>query len=427
MGMVGEIAMEIGRLGETVRIGVRTLTSIDTNPVPANWSHITKVDPEDEKKLPLLYPLYLRHTSAVSVGGSRDVNSKNTEDTFVLLERADVPLFHEPSAARHVTDRTREIAEFLAIPEVLNGDSGSLVGTLGEGTEYLRDKLVPETLADKVGWLPVGIRGRLANFMTSWMLKRAVFEAYIIQNVDSAAAREANVDEKDLLNSREAAQRALAAEKHLGSEVIYLEYSGTFGGDEAIKLLESVAESVSWSRIWYGGGLDSREMAKVVLEAGADAVIVGNVFHEIAEEEAVLCERAIEEIGTGASRDVIAEWVNEEIDIGKSSGTKYLSTIPSVPDPEAIAAEYLVATIQARLGLHDLSVEIGDAPSIRSVRQIVDGLDIDTLPGGLVLHRALDDSGERLAREYAIQYLVLEFDIEFDCLPIDHLGSFKPA
>lgn len=357
-----EVARLLGRVGRGVALGARTVLPVDTNPVPAEWSHVTKVDPEDAKKLPLLYPRYLRHTSAVSVGGSADVTARNTEETFDLLGPLSTPAFHEPSGPRHVTHRTRERADLLAVPEVLNGDSESLVGELGEATEYVREELVPDLLADELAWLPDFVAEPFADFATSWLLAEAVFEAYIIQNPDSAAAREANVGEDDPCSPREAKRRAMAAERHLESELVYVEYSGTFGDEEAAEILRAVSEALSWSRLWYGGGLDSRERADAMLAAGADAVVVGDVFHRIADEEAAICERASRALDADADASRVREWVRENVAVPDSDAAAYLSTIPSIADPERRAERYLAATVRTWLGLRELADEFaGDA------------------------------------------------------------------
>ncbi|WP_115864970.1 heptaprenylglyceryl phosphate synthase [Halorussus litoreus] len=347
------VARGLGRLGRGVSVAARTVLPLDTNPVPAEWSHVTKVDPEDEKKLPLLYPLYLRHTDAVSVGGSAHVTPRNTEETFDLLAPASIPVFHEPSGPRQVTRQARERADLLAVPEVLNGDVESLVGDLGEATEYAREELVPDLLADELPWLPDAIADPLASVATSWLLAEAVFEAYVVQNPDSAAAREAGVSADDLLSPREAKQRAMAAERHLGSELVYLEYSGTYGGDEAAEILDRVSDALSWSRLWYGGGLDSREHAARMLDAGADAVVVGDAFHRVADEESEVCERAERELGTGAEAAAVDAWVREHVSVADSNAAAYLATIPSVSDPERFAQRYLTAAVRTWLGLRD--------------------------------------------------------------------------
>ncbi len=354
-----DIARRLEQLSSTASIAGRTLLGLDTNPVSADWNHITKVDPEGEKQLPLCYPLYLSHTSAISVGGSRDVTDRNTEETFELLEHSPTPAFHEPSDSKHVTDKTREQSAFLAIPEVLNGDSEALVGTLGQGIEYVREELGPSMIADKLGFSIDGAIGtRLGNFAAGYMLEDAVFEAYIIMNPDSAAARESNITEDDLLSPQEAKERALAAEYHLESEVIYLEYSGTFGGEEAVEILEAIDDGITWSRLWYGGGLDSRENARAVLDAGADAIIVGDIFHDIATEEAALFEQAREELDRASLREDIREWVTETVEISETSAARYLSTITDVVEPEQRAADYLAAGVETALALDRMAAEL---------------------------------------------------------------------
>ncbi|MWG36128.1 geranylgeranylglyceryl/heptaprenylglyceryl phosphate synthase [Halomarina oriensis] len=333
-------------VGGAVGIAGRHLFRVDSNPVPSEWSHVTKVDPEPEKLLPVLYPLYLQHTDVLSVGGSRSVDQRTTEETFHLLEWTPKPTIHEPSGAQHVSSTTIESATFLAVPEVLNGDSNALVGTLGEGIEYIRESLAPETLDGVLPrWTPDAVSDRLADFLTSWLLHEAVFEAYIIQNPDSAAAREANVTASDCLTVEEARQRAMAAERHLESEILYLEYSGTFGGEEAAATLDAIRDATTWSRLWYGGGLDSRENARAMLAAGADAVVVGNVFHDIAAAERSICTRAADDLTADADEAAVREWVDRHVDVDAFPAVQYLETIPSVDDPAETARAYLVATV----------------------------------------------------------------------------------
>lgn len=411
MPTLDEIIQQIDSLGRSFSLGVRTLLALDTNPVPAEWEHITKVDPELEKRLPLAYPLYLSHTSAVSVGGSRDVTERNTEETFDLINAAGTPAFHEPSEATHVTSTTRDQAEFLAIPEVLNGDNESLVGTLGKGIEHIKEEIAPGMIQEKLP-IPLGatVENRLSNFASAWMLSEAVFEAYIIMNLDSAAAREANVTEDNLLTPAGAKQRAMAAEYHLESEVIYLEYSGTFGGEEAADILEAVDDGVTWSRIWYGGGLDDRENAETVLDAGADAVIVGDIFHDVAEEEAKLCQRALDELPPDADRETIREWVDDQVAVEETSAAKYLSTIPAVPDPEERALRYLAAGIDVRKQLQRLAEDLSE-PDIEAIQ---DAIAAET-PGEATFADALaDDAAREIARRLGESLLAERFDVALE-------------
>lgn len=411
-----DIAKRLESVATTVSIGGRTLLSLDTNPVPSEWDHITKVDPETEKKLPLAFPLYLSHTSAVSVGGSRDVTDRNTEETFDLVTAGPVPAFHEPSAADHVTEKTRENSDFLAVPEVLNGDSEALVGTLGRGLDYVRTDLGPELIEEKLG-VSVGnglIGDRISNFAAAYLMQEAIFEAYIIMNLDSAAAREANVTETDLLTPQQARERALAAEYHLESEIIYLEYSGTFGGDEATAILEAIDDAVSWSRVWYGGGLDSRENVQTVLDAGADAVVVGNVFHDVAEEEAALIEQAREEFDS-VPEDLDA-WVEETVDIGETGATRYLSTIPDVTNPEQLAVHYLATGVEFALRTDAVGAGLTDPDAVTIERELRTLFEDDT-PFG----ESLDE--DAVAHRLAASLLGDQFDVAIDdAFATTHLG-----
>jgi phosphoglycerol geranylgeranyltransferase len=383
-----DIVRKVDAIAATARIGSRSVLSLDTNRVPAEWTHITKVDPEADKELPLLFPLYLQHTSATEVGGSRDVTGENTQETFELVADRPVPAFQEPSAASHVTKRTREMATFLAIPEVVNGDAEAMVGTLGAGIEHVRTHLGPKIIEEKLP-VPLGsFEDRLADFAASWLLREAVFEAYIIMNVDSAAAREGNVTEADLLDPEQARQRSIAAEHYLESEIIYLEYSGRFGGEEAAELLGAIDDAVSWPRIWYGGGLDDRENARAMLDAGADAVVVGDVFHRVAAEERDHCESLVADLGTDADRSAVEEWVASNVDVAGSSAAGYLSTIPEVADPEGLAEEYLVATLDTYLQLRRLAADL-DADSLGDVEAAVD----DHPPGMDLVGPVLEDAG----------------------------------
>ena len=401
-------AARFERLAAFASIGGRRLLGLDTNPVPSTWTHITKVDPEPEKKLPLAYPLYLSHTSAVSVGGSRDVTDRNTEETFELATATGVPAVHEPSAPTHVTSQTREQARFLAIPEVLNGDSEALVGTLGKGLDRVREEFAPDLIEETVGFQPGNLLGgRLTDSAAAYLMQTAVFEAYIIMNTDSAAAREANVTEADRLSPQAARERALAAEYHLESEIIYLEYSGTYGGSEAVDILEAVDDATGWSRLWYGGGLDDRERAERMLDAGADAVVVGDVFHDIAEIERDIIDQARSAFAdetdvpdTETLEQFVADTLDEE-----TSATRYLATIPAVDEPAQRAVEYLAAAVELTLCLDGLAADLTD-PDAETVQNELRGLPAQARVTDLL------DGGEETVRRLALGVLTDRFDVD---------------
>ncbi|ELZ27565.1 PcrB family protein [Halosimplex carlsbadense 2-9-1] len=377
MSLGSSLGHSLRRCVAAAGIGAETLGSLDANPVPADWRHVTKIDPETAKLLPVAYPLYLANTDAVSVGGSTAVTADNTEETFRLLARAPVPAFHEPSEARHVTEETRELAAFLALPEVLNGETEALVGTLGEGLAYLHDEMVPALLREKLpAALYRAVGDRLVDFATSWLLEAAVFEAYVVQNPDSAAARRSGVDESDVLSPATARERAMVADRHLDSEIVYVEYSGTYGGDEAADVLRAVSESVDGARVWYGGGIDDREKTAEMLAVGADTVVVGDCFHDVADEEVEVCARAVEALGVAPSADEIRSWFDDAVDPVETAAARYLRTTPRVDDPEAAAERSLLVALALCFGA--LPAVVGESrPSVERTRSLLSAVDAD--------------------------------------------------
>jgi len=349
---------DYSRTLNSVLAGTNTLyhsvLPLSSNTVPDSWNHVTKIDPEATKQFPLLYPLYLQHTDAISVGGSSDVTGANTEETFRLLDFVSTPSIHEPSEARHVTETTREKATILTIPEVLNGGSEALVGTLGVGIEYLKDEMVPAQLIDTMPrWTPSRIIDSLSEILTSWLLRMAVFEAYIIQNPESAAAKQGGVSREDVLTSREAKQRALAADLHLRSEIIYIEYSGTFGGQEAVDILTELEGELSRARVWYGGGINSRKKAIKMLDAGADAIVVGDVFHRIAAEERALYSEIEDELNSNDDQASVSNWIEANVRVEDTEATQYLSTIPEIDEPTSLARQYIRYSLTLQLLLNN--------------------------------------------------------------------------
>ena len=59
--------------------------------------------------------------------------------------------------------------------------------------------------------------------------------------------------------------------------VFYVEYSGTVGRPTAIIAASTYLEDTI---LLYGGGIDFAEKASAILAAGADAIVVGNCFHD---------------------------------------------------------------------------------------------------------------------------------------------------
>ncbi|WP_440765644.1 heptaprenylglyceryl phosphate synthase [Natronorubrum sp. DTA7] len=235
-------------------------------------SHITKVDPA--KSLPDNLDV-LEGTDLVIVGGSDDVTEANTLEAIRAIDNAhpSTPVFQEPYSSDHVSRETIDAADFVAVPAVYNGDREHFVGKhvdlftevgrtpeelLGAGLPVVGD-FVASKGADAIAELTTSLIG----------------EGYVVQHLDSAAATTSGVE--TTYTPDEVAGAALATEAFYGFPIFYVEYSGRYGGSEDV---EAAARYLEDTTLLYGGGIDSQEKTMEILEAGADAVVVGDCFHD---------------------------------------------------------------------------------------------------------------------------------------------------
>lgn len=234
--------------------------------------HVTKVDPA--KPLPSDLDV-LAGTDLVLVGGSDGVTEANTLETIQSIDAVvpGLPVLQEPYSSTHVTRATVGAADAVAVPAVFNGDHEHFVGKhvdlfteVGRKPTDLLGSNLP-----LVGDL-VAATGREA---VAAIADRIVGEGYVVQHVASAAAERAGVEAA--YTPDEVAGAALATETFYGFPIFYVEYSGTYGGTEDVG---AAARYVEETTLLYGGGIDSREKAREILDAGADAIVVGDCFHE---------------------------------------------------------------------------------------------------------------------------------------------------
>ncbi|NLV08575.1 heptaprenylglyceryl phosphate synthase [Halomicrobium mukohataei] len=244
-----------------------------------NWddiTHVTKIDPA--KDLPEDIGV-LAATDAIIVGGSDGVTAENT---LAVMERIGeqvptTPILQEPYSSEHVSTDTIEAADFLAIPAVYNGDREHFVGKhldlfteVGNKPEELFGTGLP-VLGDIIASKGLDAVARMAD--------KIVGEGYVIQNLESKAAAVSGVE--TTYSTEQIAGAALATEAFYGFPIFYLEYSGTYGGPEEVKAAATHLEDAT---LVYGGGIDSGRRAREILDAGADAVVVGDCLHEDPEQ-----------------------------------------------------------------------------------------------------------------------------------------------
>ncbi|WP_396613082.1 heptaprenylglyceryl phosphate synthase [Haloferax sp. S1W] len=238
-------------------------------------THITKVDPA--KELPESLDV-LGNTDAVIVGGSDGVTEENTLDAITRIRTAfsDLPVFQEPNSPGHVSRETVDAVDRLLVPAVYNGDKDNFVEKHVDFFTEIGSK--PEEVVGAglpfVGDL-IASKGRE---VVAELSEKIVGEGYVIQNPDSKAAAETNVETP--YTPEQVAGAALATESFYQFPAFYIEYSGTYGGPEDVA---AAAPYLDETMLIYGGGIKSRQQTHEILDAGADAVVVGDCFHDDAE------------------------------------------------------------------------------------------------------------------------------------------------
>lgn len=239
-----------------------------------DWSgidHVTKVDPA--KPLPADLDV-LERTDLVMVGGSDEVTEANTLEVIDRIKDAvpNTPVFQEPYESGQVSMDTVEAADYLSIPAIYNGDRDHFLG------KHLNLFTEMGSKPDELLGAALPVVGKLVKSkgleVVSRVTDKIVAEGYVIQNPNSKAARVSGVT--DPMSTQEVAGAALATEVYYDFPVFYIEYSGTYGGPNDV---EAAATYLGSSILLYGGGIDDGEKASEILDAGADAVVVGDCFH----------------------------------------------------------------------------------------------------------------------------------------------------
>jgi len=235
-------------------------------------SHVTKVDPAE----PLPSDLeILSRTDLVMVGGSDGVTEANSLDAVERITDAvpDVPVVQEPYSSQHVSRDTVDAIDALTVPAVYNGDRSNFVT---KHVEFFAEAASKPREATGSSLPLVGdVIAKKGQEAVAELAASVVGEGYVVQNLDSKAAAESGVDRA--FTTDEVAGAALATEYFYGFPVFYVEYSGTYGGPEDVAAAATYLEDTT---LLYGGGIRSSEQTAEILDAGADAVVVGDCFHD---------------------------------------------------------------------------------------------------------------------------------------------------
>ena len=211
-----------------------------------DWDHVLKVDPD--KSLvggETFDDVKATGTDAIQVGGTLGVTPEKMRRVIDACRKHDIPLYQEPSNPAVVVDD--DALDGYLVPVVLNaGDPFWITGAHKE-------------------WV------RIAEL--DW--ERTATEAYIVMNPEASVAEytEADCD----LGADDVAAYATVAERMLGQDIVYVEYSGTLGDPDVVGAARDALDDAT---LFYGGGIHDYDDAYEMGER-ADTIVVGDLLHDV--------------------------------------------------------------------------------------------------------------------------------------------------
>jgi phosphoglycerol geranylgeranyltransferase len=211
-----------------------------------DWDHVLKIDPDkDLVGNETFGDVCATGTDAIEIGGSTGITESKMQRVIDACAAHDVPLYQEPNQPTVVVE-SPDLDGYL-VPIVFN--AGHPFWITGAHKEWVRTD-------GELDW------------------DRTTTEAYIVLNPDATAATltEADCD----LSADDVAAYAEIAERMYGQEIIYVEYSGMLGDPE---IVADVADTLTDSALFYGGGIHDYESART-MGAHADVVVVGDLVHD---------------------------------------------------------------------------------------------------------------------------------------------------
>jgi len=213
----------------------------------ADWDHVLKLDPDKSLVDGESYEDVVRTgTDAIEIGGTMDVTAAATRDIIDACRKYDVPLYQEPNDPNVVVEDDA-LAGYL-VPLVLN--AGHPFWLVGAHKEWVR----------------------MADEAVDW--DRTHLEAYVVMNPEASVAELTDADCEQ--GADDVAAYATVAERMLGQEIVYVEYSGTFGDPEKVAAAD---EALASATLFYGGGIHDYDSSRTMAEH-ADVVVVGDLVHE---------------------------------------------------------------------------------------------------------------------------------------------------
>jgi len=210
------------------------------------WDHVLKIDPDKDLVEGETFEDVARTgTDAIEIGGTLDMTAEKMERVVDACAEHDVPLYQEPSNPGVVIESPA--LDGYLIPTVLN--AGDPFWVTGAHKEWAR-------IDEDLDW------GRTHT------------EAYIVLNPDASVAQLTDADCDQAADDVGAYARV--AERMFGQEIVYVEYSGTYGDPEIVAAAHDALDDAT---LFYGGGVRDYDAA---YEMGrqSDVVVVGDLLHD---------------------------------------------------------------------------------------------------------------------------------------------------
>ncbi|MHA6481212.1 heptaprenylglyceryl phosphate synthase [Paenibacillus sp. strain BS8-2] len=209
----------------------------------SQWRHVFKLDPDKDITDDELDAICMSGTDAIIVGGSSGVTFENTVDLMSRIRR------YEVDCALEVSTLEGAVPGFdgYFVPLVLNTDRVEWI--LGRQLEGLKE------YGTFVPWEETAAQG------------------YIILNEDATAAKLTGANAR--LDADDVVAHVRMGDRLMRLPVIYIEYSGMFGDMELLRRARGVTTG---ARLFYGGGIDTPEKARLAAEH-AHTVVVGNIVY----------------------------------------------------------------------------------------------------------------------------------------------------
>jgi len=218
-----------------------------------SWKHVTKLDPDKNNSQDIIKAVLEGGTDAILVGGTQGITLEKVRDLRAKLKGSKIPLLLEPSKAEAV-DLSYD---YFFVPLVLNSQERWWSG------------------GAHISWIS-SLKTVFGGFRNiPW--EKIVIEAYVVLNPDAAVAKVTKCVTD--LNVDEIVSHAVFADRIMHSPIVYIEYSGRFGDPNVVK---TVKDSLTYSHLFYGGGIDSRQKAETMAKYGT--IIVGNIIYDNIEK-----------------------------------------------------------------------------------------------------------------------------------------------